>query len=85
MLQIVELTQASDRVFTVKLSTTAITPFVWLEAGSIMGRFSDNGFLMHKATTTVNFMAWEDVDYHTLHAALSVRCLSDVYKSYEPQ
>ena len=85
MLQIVELSQAFEREFVIKLSTTAIAPFVWLQAGSIMGRFSDNGFLMHKPTTTVKFTAWQDVDYHTLRAALTVHSLLDVYKSYELQ
>ncbi|KAK7109882.1 beta-mannosidase-like [Littorina saxatilis] len=72
---------SSPRGFTITLTTDAIAPFVWLEAGSMMGRFSDNGFLLVKMTFTVTFTAWrDDVDIHTLRSHLSVRSLMDVYK-----
>ncbi|XP_076456122.1 LOW QUALITY PROTEIN: beta-mannosidase-like [Babylonia areolata] len=75
------LTQDSDRQFTVTVSTNAIAPFVWLESAGIMGRFSDNGFLLLRPTTTVKFFAWQDVDYASLHAALTVMSLTDVYRA----
>ncbi|XP_070207159.1 beta-mannosidase-like isoform X2 [Littorina saxatilis] len=82
---IVNVHQDSDRDFSIDLATTAIAPFVWLEAGSIMGRFSTNGFLMVKPTTMVKFTAWKDVDFHTLHNALTVGSLMEVYGAWELQ
>ncbi|XP_070174376.1 beta-mannosidase-like [Littorina saxatilis] len=77
--KITAVREISPRVFTITLTTTAIAPFVWLEAGSIMGRFSDNGFLLVKPSTTVKFSAWRDVDTDVLLEHLSVRSLMDVY------
>ncbi|KAK7109884.1 beta-mannosidase-like [Littorina saxatilis] len=72
---------SSPREFTITLTTDAIAPFVWLEAGSMMGRFSDNGFLLVKVTFTVTFTAWrDDVDIHTLRSQLSVLSLMDIYR-----
>ncbi|KAK7109883.1 beta-mannosidase-like [Littorina saxatilis] len=77
---ITTVSQISPREFTITLTTDAIAPFVWLEAGSMMGRFSDNGFLLVKMTFTVTFTAWrDDVDSHTLRSQLSVLSLMDVY------
>ncbi|KAK7495642.1 hypothetical protein BaRGS_00013089, partial [Batillaria attramentaria] len=74
------VSQDADREFTITLATNAIAPFVWIEASKVMGRFSDNGFLMLQPTATVKFYAWQDVDVATLHSSLSLSSLMDVYQ-----
>lgn len=76
-----DVSQDSAREFTVTVSTNAIALFVWLESADILGRFSDNGFLMLTPKTTLKFYAWQEVDYATLHASMTVHCLTDVYKA----
>lgn len=75
LLQITEVTQISGHTFSIALSTTAIAPFVWLETGQVMGRFSDNGFLLLQPATSVLFYAWQDVTVDMLRNSLSVRAL----------
>ncbi|KAK7109880.1 hypothetical protein V1264_013841 [Littorina saxatilis] len=78
---IVGVDQAQDslREFNITLTTDAIAPFVWLEAGSVFGKFSDNGFIIITPTATVKFMASQDVDLNTMKQQLSVRSLVDIY------
>jgi hypothetical protein len=42
----------------VSLTSTSIAPFVWLQADSIRGWFSDNAFTMTSATKLVTFQDW---------------------------
>lgn len=67
------------RVFAIFLSSNEITPFVWLEAPGISGRFSDNGFLMICKKKVLKFFAWEDIKADQLKNALTVKSLMDVY------
>ncbi|KAL8604278.1 hypothetical protein ACOMHN_023648 [Nucella lapillus] len=76
-----DLRQDSAREFTVTVATNAIALFVWLESADVMGRFSDNGFLLLEPKTTLTFHAWQDVTYTALRAALTVSCLTDVYRA----
>ncbi|KAK7092217.1 beta-mannosidase-like [Littorina saxatilis] len=76
-----EIRQVETRIFTVTVVTDAHAPFVWLEAGSIMGRFSDNGFLMYNQAKLVNFTAWQNVDRLTLQDQMTVTSLADVYRT----
>lgn len=75
LLQITEVTQISGHTFSIALSTTAMASFVWLETGQVMGRFSDNGFLLLQPATSVLFYAWQDVTVDILRNSLSVRAL----------
>ncbi|XP_012940722.1 beta-mannosidase [Aplysia californica] len=68
----------SPRVFEVDFSSDAVALFVWLSVGDIPGWFSDNGFLLHTPTTTVQFYADTDVTAAKLQATLRVKSLSDI-------
>ncbi|XP_013386685.1 beta-mannosidase isoform X2 [Lingula anatina] len=74
------VTQKDSQTYQIKLTTAAVAPFVWLEANGILGRFSDNSFLMVQSTTNIVFYAWETTDLNSLKKALTVRSLMDVYK-----
>ncbi|XP_053372785.1 beta-mannosidase-like [Mercenaria mercenaria] len=75
-----QIMESEDRdTFEIHLITDAIAPFVWLEAYSIKGRFSDNGFLMFQAEKTIVFYAWESTDVDTLKDIISVKSLMDIY------
>jgi beta-mannosidase len=65
--------------FNVTLTTSAIAPFVWLDADQVMGRFSDNGFLMVHPQKVVTFYSWDGVTVDNLKAALSVKTLMNIY------
>lgn len=76
----VSISQKGDLfVFDLKSSTSAITPFVWLDVGSIPGRFSDNGFLMIKKELSVLFYPWKPTSKSELQQAFSVTSLTDLY------
>ena len=70
---------ATQNVFTLKLTTDAIAPFVWVDTYKVKGQFSDNGFLMLHKTRTLTFYAWETVDVTTLRGALTVKSLMNIY------
>lgn len=63
-------------VFDVQLGTDNVAPFVWLEAGGLKGRFSDNGFLLYSAAKTVQFFALEDMTVAELQSKLTVTSLT---------
>ncbi|XP_051021441.1 beta-mannosidase [Acomys russatus] len=65
-------------VFVFYLKTSAIAPFVWLDVGSIPGRFSDNGFLMLEKMHSVLFYPWKATSKKKLQQALSVTSLTDI-------
>lgn len=69
--------QGDTFVFT--LETSAVAPFVWLDVGSIPGRFSDNGFLMTKKTRTVLFYPWKPTSKNKLKQSFRVTSLADIY------
>lgn len=80
--KIVAVTQQSAREFTVQVAAWSPAPFVWLQSGKVLGRFSDNGFLMRADIWSVQFHAWQDVTLPDLSANLTVRSLVDVYKDH---
>ncbi|CAN9501998.1 unnamed protein product [Ophioblennius macclurei] len=65
--------------FAVTLHSAAVAPFVWLDVGSVPGRFSSNGFLMVSGNVTVGFGAWRPTSVAELSASLTVTSLTDVY------
>nr|XP_020014177.1 beta-mannosidase isoform X2 [Castor canadensis] len=72
------ITQQGD-TFVFDLETSAVAPFVWLDVGSIPGRFSDNGFLMTEKTRTVLFYPWKPTSKRELEQSLHVTSLTDIY------
>lgn len=74
----VNISQKGD-LFVFDLKTSAIAPFVWLDVGSIPGRFSDNGFLMIEKMRSVLFYPWKLTSKSELQQAFSVTSLADIY------
>ncbi|GAB1609427.1 beta-mannosidase-like [Argonauta hians] len=72
-------TKGKNDTFNIDLSSTNIAPFVWLEAVGVLGRFSDNGFLMLNPNRTIEFYAWQNVTVPKLKSSLTVKSLMDVY------
>ncbi|XP_057165586.1 beta-mannosidase isoform X2 [Ursus arctos] len=72
------ISQQGD-TFAFDLETSAVAPFVWLDVGSIPGRFSDNGFLMTEKTRTVLFYPWKPTSKSELEQCFRVTSLMDVY------
>lgn len=64
-----------------ELLTDNIALFVWLEAGNIRGRFSENGFHMFETKKRVIFHAFEAITPDVLKDNLKVITLSDIYDS----
>uniref|UniRef100_A0A7N5P6L4 Beta-mannosidase n=1 Tax=Ailuropoda melanoleuca TaxID=9646 RepID=A0A7N5P6L4_AILME len=71
------ISQQGD-TFAFDLETSAVAPFVWLDVGSIPGRFSDNGFLMTEKTRTVLFYPWKPTSKSELEQCFRVTSLMDV-------
>ncbi|XP_028599356.2 beta-mannosidase isoform X2 [Podarcis muralis] len=71
------VTQEGDQ-FQIILEATAIAPFVWLDAGNIPGRFSDNGFLLTEKRRVILFYPWETTSAKELEKSLSLTSLTDI-------
>nr|XP_003410544.1 beta-mannosidase isoform X1 [Loxodonta africana] len=72
------ISQQGD-TFVFDLETSAVAPFVWLDVGSIPGRFSDNGFLMAEKTRTILFYPWKATSKSELEQSFHVTSLTDIY------
>ncbi|XP_037686281.1 beta-mannosidase isoform X2 [Choloepus didactylus] len=72
------ISQQND-TFAFDLETSAVAPFVWLDVGSIPGRFSDNGFLMTEKTRTILFYPWKPTSKKELEHSFHVTSLTDIY------
>ncbi|XP_023590506.1 beta-mannosidase isoform X3 [Trichechus manatus latirostris] len=72
------ISQQGD-TFAFDLETSAVAPFVWLDVGSIPGRFSDNGFLMTEKTRTILFYPWEPTSKSKLEQSFHVTSLTNIY------
>ncbi|XP_076998786.1 beta-mannosidase [Tamandua tetradactyla] len=72
------ISQQND-TFVFDLETSAVAPFVWLDVGSIPGRFSDNGFLMTEKTRTILFYPWKPTSKKELEHSFHVTSLTDIY------
>ena len=62
-----------------ELVTNNITLFVWLEAGNIRGRFSENGFHMFEDKRRITFHAFEATTPKVFNENLRITTLSDIY------
>uniref|UniRef100_A0A2R9A4B3 Beta-mannosidase n=1 Tax=Pan paniscus TaxID=9597 RepID=A0A2R9A4B3_PANPA len=77
--QITAIISQQGDIFVFDLETSAVAPFVWLDVGSIPGRFSDNGFLMTEKTRTILFYPWEPTSKNELEQSFHVTSLTDIY------
>uniref|UniRef100_A0A8C6SKE6 Beta-mannosidase n=1 Tax=Neogobius melanostomus TaxID=47308 RepID=A0A8C6SKE6_9GOBI len=68
-----------NEAFIVFLQSDAIAPFVWLDVGTVLGRFSANGFLMATSNITVSFYPWRPTNITELSQSLLITTLRDVY------
>ncbi|XP_068954718.1 beta-mannosidase [Petaurus breviceps papuanus] len=73
-----KITQQGN-TYNFELRTTAVAPFVWLDVGSIPGRFSDNGFLLTEERKTVLFYPWKSTSITELEKSLHLISLADIY------
>ncbi|XP_075905667.1 beta-mannosidase [Nelusetta ayraudi] len=64
---------------TVTLHSAAVAAFVWLDVGSVPGRFDSNGFLLVERNRTLAFSAWRSTSVAELTASIKVTSLRDVY------
>ncbi|KAM5285633.1 beta-mannosidase isoform 2-T3 [Hipposideros larvatus] len=71
------ISQQED-TFVFDLETSAVAPFVWLDVGSIPGRFSDNGFLMTEKTRVILFYPWKPTSKSELEQSFRVTSLTDI-------
>lgn len=70
-------TNANATEWAITLKTDVITLFVWLDAGVVSGRFSENGFLQVEVQKTVIFYADVATTAQILTDNLSVTNLLD--------
>ncbi|XP_075550189.1 uncharacterized protein LOC142583585 [Dermacentor variabilis] len=75
-------TEAKSNVHEVDLSTDGVALFVWLSAGKIRGRFSDNGFVMTERQLSVTFTSDLSVTSEQLRSNLTVTCLNCLWKHH---
>ncbi|XP_046906886.1 beta-mannosidase [Hypomesus transpacificus] len=76
---ITAVVQQDREGFVVTLRSLAVAPYVWLDVGAILGRFSSNGFLMVTRETVVHFFPWEPTSAADLARALVITTLRDLY------
>ncbi|ELK06379.1 beta-mannosidase isoform X1 [Pteropus alecto] len=77
--RITAIISQQEDAFVFDLETSAVAPFVWLDVGSIPGRFSDNGFLMTEKKRTILFYPWKLTSKSELEQSLHVTSLTDIY------
>ncbi|KAH6929670.1 hypothetical protein HPB50_003811 [Hyalomma asiaticum] len=75
-------TEDKSNVHEVYLSTDGIALFVWLSAGKIRGRFSDNGFIMTERQLRVTFTSDLSVTAEQLRSNLTATCLNCLFKHH---
>ncbi|XP_017879617.1 beta-mannosidase [Ceratina calcarata] len=62
-----------------ELVTDNVALFVWMEAGNICGRFSENGFHMFETRKRIVFFACESITPEIFSQHLDIITLSDIY------
>ncbi|XP_039281656.1 beta-mannosidase [Nilaparvata lugens] len=62
----------SSSQFEITITSDQIALFVWLDAGTIKGRFSDNGFQMTSREKKVTFMSWQPLSENELAKVLTI-------------
>ncbi|XP_022090412.1 beta-mannosidase-like [Acanthaster planci] len=74
-----EVSKGANDTFNIRLMSDTTAPFVWLDAHSIRGRFSNNGFLMNQKQRMEVFHSWESTTLGALTKVLTVSSLMDIY------
>ncbi|XP_019614562.1 PREDICTED: LOW QUALITY PROTEIN: uncharacterized protein LOC109462448 [Branchiostoma belcheri] len=64
-----------------ELQTTAPAPFVWLDAGDVAGRFSDNGFFMNIDRVSLEFYERSIVTVAAFQNEVTVHSLLNIYRN----
>ncbi|XP_037517052.1 beta-mannosidase-like [Rhipicephalus sanguineus] len=78
-------TEEKSNVHEIDLTTDGVALFVWLSAGKIRGRFSDNGFVMTERQISVTFTSGLSVTSDQLRSNLTATCLNCLSKyHYSP-
>ncbi|MBN3303786.1 MANBA mannosidase, partial [Amia calva] len=70
--------EQQGETYVIILQTSAITPFVWLDAGDIPGRFEANGFHMLNKCRAVKFYPWRPSSREELARSLQVTSLTSL-------
>lgn len=77
-LQVRNVTRRNDNTLKITLGTSHFALFVWLDALTFTGRFSENGFIMTDTTREVTYTSRKPVDdVSSFYKNLKVYCLSD--------
>lgn len=67
-----------NNTFTVSVNSEKVALFVWLDAHSIPGHFSENGFLLYQMSKSVKFYPDnQNVTKEELESVLTVTHLTD--------
>ncbi|KAL1417940.1 hypothetical protein MTO96_006007 [Rhipicephalus appendiculatus] len=77
-----DTTEEKSNVHEIDLTTDGVALFVWLSAGKIRGRFSDNGFVMTERHLRVTFTSDLSVTADHLRSNLTATCLNCLYKHH---
>ena len=72
------MTRKNDNTLNITLGTNHFALFVWLEATTFTGTFSDNGFIVTNTTWEVTYTSRKPiVNVSSFYDNLKVYCLSD--------
>lgn len=79
-LQVTGVQLLNEFTAVISVHSTAIAPFVWLDAAGFSGYFSDNGFLMVTPDVSVVFHSWTEIkNLKQFENRLTLKTLIDVY------
>ena len=71
--------------YEIELISDKIALFVWLETGSIRGRFSENGFHVLQGKKKIILHAMEATTPKEIRKNVHLKTLSDIYNSVKTQ
>lgn len=77
LFQIAYIKTIGEKTFEIEVATDAVSLFVWLETGSISGRFSENGFIQITKTKIIYFHSDDHVAEDELQKKLTITNLRD--------
>jgi beta-mannosidase len=77
---IVSVKKVSDIIANVTVQSPAVSPFVYLQSAAVVGKFTDNGFLLRpNISKVICFTGRKPFDMKTFIDGLTVRSLADTY------
>ncbi|KAJ8947266.1 hypothetical protein NQ318_014162 [Aromia moschata] len=68
---------SEEYIYEIGITTNEIALFVWLDAGKIRGKFSENGFILVSANRTLYFYSEQSTTEEELQGALTITNLLD--------